>query len=112
MVLREIATERVVVSANSTAVEELYHVPPGRRLHLRRIQVHFPVGTQSELKVRFLKGWIAIAPTDGYLVGDDVVHVLDVDEYFGSQSAVRGEFVNTSTLNQRECIVTLIGELE
>jgi hypothetical protein len=112
MGLKTIASRRITVPPNATAVESIYTVPPGRTLHLKRVVVHFPVGTLSELHIKIFNGWIGIAPTDGFLMGDDVKYEIDVDEKYGSQSVVRGMFINTSTVSQRECIVTLLGELE
>jgi len=110
MGLKTIATQRVTVAPNTETVTEIYQVPPGRTLHLTQVQVYFPTGTLSELQVKILHGWVGIAPTDGYLVGDDVKYELEVDETFGSQSSVKAYLKNTNATSSRECVITLIGE--
>jgi hypothetical protein len=107
---RVIASQRVQVPANTKQYTTLYTVSPGKRLKLRQVEVFFPVGTYDELRVKILYGWTSVAPTDGFFTGDETTIVKDVDIEYGSMQPVRAYLENLNLANQRECVITLLGE--
>jgi len=110
MASKVIVTKLFSVPPNTETYEPVYTVSPGARFRLKKVKVHFPVGTASQLQVRILQGWTSIAPTSGNFTGDDVRFEHDVDAEYGSGSVVRAYIKNTSGASTKEFTVTIEGE--
>jgi len=101
----------LTAAAGESGFKTLYTVLGGKRLHVTRATVAFPVGTYGELEVALYYGMLRVWPEDANLKGDNMSFEKDVDLWWGSGDPVRLYFKNANATEQRECYVNLEGEL-
>jgi len=100
------------VPASSTKSFSAYDVPPARVFVLKRVCIHFPVGTGNKLAVRVMHGIAQVVPEKGDVRGDDVERCFTCEQRYESGSSVIVYAVNEDTSNDLAFDITLEGELE
>jgi len=99
------------VDASSSGIIELYEVPGGRVLKLKKVKVKFADDCDYSLSLALLYGNVQIAPTYGKIIGDDEEIEVAVDWEFQSNTFVKLWYENTAA-TKVHATVTLEGELD
>ena len=102
--------KQFTVSASTTSTETIYTVTAGKQLKLNKVEIWFPTGVNSELRVTILHGVSRVVPEEGYVVGDGETFTFKTDVVYGSQEEVKALLVNTSTTDSHMVQVVIEGE--
>jgi len=102
--------KQFTVSASTTSTETIYTVTAGKKLKLNKVEIWFPPGSESELRVTILHGVSRVVPEEGYVVGDGETFTFKTNVVYGSQEEVKALLTNTSTTASHMVQITLEGE--
>jgi len=100
------------VAASTTQKVSIYRVGPSEKFRLKKVKVHFPVGTENYLKVAVLYGIRNVVPEQGYFMGDGVVLEAETDFEYEAGSTVDIYMENMDTSNSHTFTIIIIGEIE
>jgi len=112
VVERQTYTGFYTFAANSSGSVSIFTVPPAKKATIRRIIVWFPVGSENQLYVRFSTGGRRIAPTSGWISGDDTRIELEPNAEAFSDFTVDLEYMNTDSTSSHSVFVALEVDVE
>ena len=102
-------TKQFTVSAGATSTQTIYTVTAGHQLKLNKVEIWFPPGSESELKVMILHGVSRVVPEEGYVVGDGELFSYRTNVVYGSQEEVKALLTNTSSTTSHDVQITIEG---
>lgn len=68
---------------------DIYTVPDGKTLHVNKIHVQFPAGTNAELEVALYYGDMKVSPATDNFAGDDARYEDKIDVKYFSGDLVK-----------------------
>jgi len=102
---------RLTASPGASGFINIYTVPAGMILTIKKIIVHFPSGTLGQLHLRLYYGHMKVYPQNDYISGDDVKFEDEVDITYWSADPVRLWYENVNTAEARYADIKLEAEL-
>ena len=102
-------TKQFTVPAGSTTTGTIYTVTAGKQFKLDRVEIWFPPGSESELRVMILHGVSRVVPEEGYVVGDGETFTFKTNVVYGSQEEVKTLLMNTSSTTSHDVQITIEG---
>jgi len=99
-------------TAGDKGFKDIHTVEPGRKLHITRIEVFFPTGTEDELEISFFYGNRQVFPKSGVLKGDNIKYDKPVDLWYYSSDPVKVYYKNLNTTYRGVCDIVSEGTLE
>ena len=100
------------VAASTSQRVSIYKVGPAEKFTLKKVRIHFPTGTEHNLKVAVMYGMKQVVPEQGYFMGDDVLLEADTDFVYEPGSTIDVYMENTDTSNSHTFTIIIIGEVE
>jgi len=101
----------LVAGAGAEGFIDIITTPKGKVLDLKLIHVGFPLNTAGKLQVAIYYGGMKVYPDEGYMSGDNMTFVDEVELRYFSQEPVRLYYKNLDTEASKEAYVKLEGEL-
>jgi len=98
-------------AVDTSEAVEIYTVSSGE-LHITRVTVYFPTGSEGYLRVNVRRGIKNIYPTNGYLSGDNTTFVFENEEVFSSGERIVIYYSNTDTTNTHDAYFLFEGYIE
>jgi len=90
----------------------IHTVEAGCILHLKKVEIAFPTGTEDELEISFYYGNMKVLPKQGVFTGDAVKYEKQVDLRYFSGDPVKVYYKNLNATLSRVCDIVIEGTLE
>ena len=102
---------QVNASAGAEGKTSIYTVPAPRNFVLREVLIHFPSGTDGDLKLAFYIGDFKVLPREGYYTGDGGMLKDDSDATFNAGEDITLYYKNENATEAKKAYILIMGEL-
>ncbi|MCD6148231.1 hypothetical protein J7J18_02545 [bacterium] len=100
------------VAAGSEDSKTIYTVPGAKTFRIKRVQLHFPVGTEGHLAIQLVVENFPILPDEGEFTGDDVTFTVESEKEVPPNSEIKIKGVNSDSSNPHSVYYVVEGVLE